>query len=102
MAPDLFTIFLGEGGARGGLWTASRGEEQGTGRNHSDGADCGHEMRMLSEQLLFEKPQDAGEGSRGIPQFVSLPLPSKSFLADVVGICRASWLGASADGLQLG
>lgn len=32
MAPDLFMIFLGEEGARGGLWTRSRGEEQGLGK----------------------------------------------------------------------
>lgn len=83
------------------VWTTSRGEEHGLGTNHSEGADCGHEVRTLRERPLFEKPRDAGEGSRGIPQFVSLPLPSK-LLADVVGICRASWLGASVDGLQFG
>lgn len=70
MAPDLFIISLGEGGACGGLWTASRGEEHGLGTNHTEGAGCGHEVRRLSEPTCCLK--NLGMKEKGAEGFLNL------------------------------
>lgn len=65
MAPDLFIIFLGEEGARGGLWTRSRGEEHGLGTNHREDEGVGHEVRTLSEQHCLKNLRMQEKGVEG-------------------------------------